>query len=167
METSPVNIFSHLAIIAQVSATLMGFIAVFIILSNKEGRFSQSDRHFILAMVLAASYAFILALLPGTMSYYVTGTDLWWNALIVALVVGLGSAIYQAHEQFTMKKEEAQKIHWAWHVIAWGLAAFMPALIISGLFGLVDEKTAYITTATISVILALWSFIAVVFRKFF
>jgi len=167
LDSAPVDAFSHLAVIAQVSATLLGFVAVFIVLSNKNGRFSQSDRHFIQAMILSASYAFFLALMPGMLSYFFSGSMMWVPSLAAAATVGLCSAVFQAWEQYKMTPEEAAKIHWAWHVIAWGMAVIMLLLMIFGLFGVADPAAMYISTATVSVILALWSFIAVVFRKFF
>jgi len=167
VETGPVDAFSHLAVIAQVSATLLGFIAVFIVLSRDDGRFSESDKHFIQAMVLSGAYAFAVSLIPGTVSYFLSATALWMLSLGIAVLIGLASMAYQAWEQIRMSREEAAKIHWAWHLIAWGIGFVMAALLFAGLLGWAPPDAMYVTSATLSVILALWSFIAVVFRKFF
>ena len=54
--------FDQLALIAEIAVALLGFLAVFIALSNKEGRFAESDRHFIQALVLCAALTIILSL---------------------------------------------------------------------------------------------------------
>ena len=48
------NELELLGLIAEIAATLLGFIAVFLALSNEEGRFSAADRHFIQAIVLCS-----------------------------------------------------------------------------------------------------------------
>jgi hypothetical protein len=39
--------FDQLNLVAEIAAALIGFIAVFLALSKTDGRFSESDRHFI------------------------------------------------------------------------------------------------------------------------
>jgi len=43
--------FDQLDLVAEIAAALLGFIAVFLALSKSDGRFSESDRHFIQALV--------------------------------------------------------------------------------------------------------------------
>jgi ABC-type Na+ efflux pump permease subunit len=69
--------------------------------------------------------------------------------------------------QFSMSEQEAAKIHWGWHVIAWSMGGLGYLLLIIGGTGLSDPATMYASAATLVTMLALWSFIAVVFRKFF
>ena len=162
-----VNPFDQLGLIAQVSATLLGFIAVFIVLSNRDGRFAESDRHFVQALVCSAAYAFFLALIPGTLSFFMAEGFIWMTSLVVAFLVGSASAIIELRAQLRMSEAEAKKIHWGWHFVAWGLGVIIIAQICLGLFGLASPVAMYIGVVTVSVVLALWSYIAVVFRKFF
>ena len=73
--------FDQLALIAEISATFLGFIAVFLIFSDKDGRFHESDKHFVQALVLAAAYSIILALTPGALSFFLDGDVLWTLSL--------------------------------------------------------------------------------------
>ena len=49
--------YDQLDLVAQIAAALLGFIAIFLALYRKDGRFAQSDRHFIQALVMSASIA--------------------------------------------------------------------------------------------------------------
>ena len=51
--------FDQLDLVAEIAAALLGFIAIFLALSKKDGRFTESDRHFIQAFVFSASIAII------------------------------------------------------------------------------------------------------------
>ena len=110
--------FDYLTFLAEVSVTLIGFIAVFVVLSNKEGRFDPSDRHFIQAMVVAASLSIITAIAPSSMSFFVPEKSLWTAASLAAMAVGLPVIVLQLRIQIAMSVEEAAKIHWAWHITA-------------------------------------------------
>jgi len=159
--------FDQLALIAEISATFLGFIAVFLILSDKEGRFDESDKHFVQALVLTAAYTIILALTPGALSFIMAGDVLWTFALGIAAVLTVASAVFQGRVQLKMTPEEAAKIHWGWHFAAWGISFIAALLIIGGLLGFADPVGMFIGTMSLGVFLALLLFIAVVFRKFF
>ena len=159
--------FDYLTFLAEVSVTLLGFIAVFLVLSNKEGRFDASDRHFIQAMVVAASLSIITAIAPSSLSFFVPETSLWTAANLAAMAVGVPVIVLQLRLQFAMSAEEAAKIHWAWHTIAWGMGGSAFLLLVVGFMGAANPVTMYVSAASLVAILALWSFLAVVFRKFF
>jgi hypothetical protein len=161
------DVLDQLAIIAEISVAFLGFIAVFLILSNREGKFDESDRHFVQALVLTAAYTIILALTPGALRFVVVGDALWTLSFGIAAVLGVASGVFQARVQLKMTPEEAAKIHWGWHLTAWGISAIASLLIIAGLFGFADPVGLYIGTMSLGVLLALLLFIAVVFRKFF
>lgn len=162
-----VEAFDQLALTAEISVSLLGFIAVFLVLSTKEGRFAESDRHFIQALVISSSVAIFAALLPRGLSFFFLGEVLWMTSLIVMAVVGTMALAFQGWIQLKMSPEEAAHIHWGWHVIAWGLGLIASAMIVIGLLGYADKVGMYIGAATVVAILALWSFVSVVFRKFF
>jgi hypothetical protein len=152
--------FDQLALIAEISATFLGFIAVFLILSDKEGRFHESDKHFVQALVLTAAYTIILALTPGALSFIMAGDVLWTSSLGIAAALGMASAVFQARVQLKMTPEEAAKIHPGWHFAAWGISFIALSLIIAGLLGFADPVGMLIGTLSLGVFLALLLFIA-------
>ena len=91
--------FNQLEVIASISATLLGFIAVFLILSNKDGKFIESDKHFVQALVLITAYTIILALTPGALSFFLAGDVLWTLSLGIAAVLGVASTVFQMRVQ--------------------------------------------------------------------
>jgi hypothetical protein len=159
--------FVQLALIAELSATFLGFIAVFLILSDKGGRFHESDRHFVQGLVLIATTTIIAALTPGALSFLMAGDALWMLSLGIAAVLGAVSGVFQARCQFKMTPEEAAKIHSGWHFTGWGIAIIASLLLIAGLLGFANPVGMFIGAMSLSVLLALLFFIAVVFRKFF
>jgi len=159
--------FECLTFLAEVSVTLIGFIAVFLVISNKEGRFDAADRHFVQAMVVAASFSILLAIAPASLSFFVPEGLLWTAATFVGVAIGLPMIILQLRIQFSMGAEEAAKIHWGWHLTAWSMGGLAALLLVLGLVGLADPVIMYVSAASLIAILALWSFIAVVFRRFF
>ena len=159
--------FDYLTFLAEVSATLIGFIAVFLVLSNREGRFDAADRHFIQAMVVSAALSIIAAIAPSLLSFLVTGASLWTAATLVAMALGLPILGLQMWTQWTMSAEESAKIHWGWHTMAWGMGGLAFLILVVGLTGVANTVTMYMSASSLIAILALWSFLAVVFRKFF
>ncbi|MFN3230940.1 MAG: hypothetical protein ACE363_02135 [Alphaproteobacteria bacterium] len=159
--------FEQLRFLAEISATLLGFIAVFLILSNQRGRFSESDRHFVQAMISSGSMAVLAAIIPSGLSLFVTGDLLWTIALALAATLAVPAMFLQLKHQLVMSEEEAAKIHWGWHAAAWGMGLAAFALIVLGLIGLGDSDAMYVAAVSLIVVLALWSFVSVVFRNFF
>jgi hypothetical protein len=159
--------FDQLALIARISTTFLGFIALFLILTDKKGRFHESDKHFVQALVLIAAYTIILALTPGALSFIMAGDVLWTLSLGIAAVLWMASMVFQARVQLKMTPEQAAKIHSGWHFAAWGTSTIALLLIISGLLGFADPVGMFIGTLSLGVFLALLFFIAIVFRRFF
>ena len=159
--------FDQLGLLAEISATLLGFVAVFIVLSRGDGRFAESDRHFIQALVQSSVFAVLLALIPRALSLYGFDVSVWKIATIVAIIVGSGIMVLMARAQMSMSREEASKIHWGWHVSSWGMGFAAAGLLFLGLVQSAYAAAFYVSAASIMVVLALWSFVAVVFRRFF
>lgn len=166
-DAATIDAFDQLALTAEVSVTLLGFIAVFLVLSNEEGRFAESDRHFIQALVISSSVVIFSAFVPRGLSFFFLGEVLWMTSLIVMVVVGTVAMAFQGWIQLKMSPEEAAHIHWGWHAIAWGLGLIASAMIVIGLLGYADKVGMFVGATTVIAILALWSFVSVVFRKFF
>lgn len=159
--------FDQLDLVAEIAAALLGFIAVFLALSRADGRFAESDRHFIQALVLNSTLAIILAIAPRPFSLFVPESSVWYAATILALGLGLVMAVLQVRLQLRMSREEAAQIQPIWHIIAWGLAVVAATLFILGLVDGARVTAYYVSGVTVLVPLCLWVFIGVVFRRFF
>ena len=159
--------FDQLDLVAEIAAALLGFIAIFLALSKKDGRFTESDRHFIQAFVFSASIAIILAIVPRAISLYGADEVAWVGASVLALCIGSLAIGLQTRLQLSMSREEAVQIHWLWHVGAWALAL---ASAMNFLLALVNDSQVtafYVSGVSLLVPLCLWVFIGVVFRRFF
>jgi hypothetical protein len=159
--------FDQLDLVAAIAATLIGFVAVFLALSKTDGRFSESDRHFIQALVMVASISIILSLTPRSISLFTDGANAWFASTILALTLASLNAITTARQQISMSRDEAVQIHWIWHFVAWVLGALSALLFVLALFDSTRVVAYYVAGISLSVPLCLWVFIAVVFRRFF
>jgi hypothetical protein len=159
--------FDQLSLVAEIAAALLGFIAVFIALSGTDGRFAESDRHFIQAMVMTAALAIVLALVPRALALFVPEAEVWRTAAMGGLVFGSVAMVLQARQQFAMSRKEAAKIHWLWHTVAWLLAGLSAVMLIMALVDSASASAYFVAGVTVMVMLSLTVFIAVVFRRFF
>ena len=159
--------FDQLDLVAEIAAALLGFIAIFLALSKSDGRFSESDRHFIQALVMTAALAIVLAIAPRALSLFTTGVSVWYAPSILAIILGSLFAILQARQQLRMSSDEAATINWSWHLVAWLLATVIAALFALALLD--SEKTSayFVGGVSMMVPLCLWVFVGVVFRRFF
>jgi len=159
--------FDQLDLVAEVAAALLGFIAVFLALSRSDGRFSQSDRHFIQALVMTSATAIILALAPRSISLFVADDVVWYAASILAITLGTMAMLLQVSLQRRMAPNEAVQIHWLWHLSAWMLSAASGILFILAIFDSVRTTAYYVSGVSLMIPLCLLVFIGVVFRRFF
>lgn len=159
--------FDQLSLVAEVAAALLGFIAVFLALSKADGRFSQSDRHFIQALVVTSATAIILALAPRSISLFVADKTVWYVASILAVSLGSMAMVLQVSLQLRMKPDEAVQIHWLWHLLAWMLSIAIAVLFVLALFDSTRTTAFYVTGVSLMIPLCLLVFIGVVFRRFF
>lgn len=159
--------FDQLDVVAEIAAALLGFFAVFLALSKGDGRFSDSDRHFIQAIVLSASIAIVLALLPRALSFHIADTSVWTTASAVGIVLGGLAMGHVAWRQLRMPKHEAALVHWGWHIGAWSLALLASILLV--LAAISDARAAafFVSGVSAMIPLGLFCFIGVVFRRFF
>ncbi len=159
--------FDQLDMVAEIAAALLGFIAVFLALSKTDGRFSESDRHFIQALVTTAALAIIFSLTPRAFSLFTGAANVWYAATILAVTTGSLSAYLQARQQLRMSRDEAAKIHWVWHFLAWALSVSGGILLVLALFDSANTAAYYVGGVSLMIPLCLWVFIAVVFSRFF
>ena len=159
--------FDQLDLVAEIAAALLGFIAVFLALSKTDGRFYESDRHFIQALVLSSSLAIILAIAPRAISLFGVHNSVWFIAAVLAVSLGSLTMIMQIRLQLRMTREEAAQIHWVWHVGAWLLGVASAIVFILALLDSSRITAYYVGGVSLLVPLCLWVFIGVVFRRFF
>ncbi len=159
--------FDQLDMVAEIAAVLLGFIAVFLALSKKDGRFSESDRHFVQALVMTAALAIIFSLTPRALSLFTGDTNVWYAATILALTMGSLYSLLAARQQLRMSRDEAVQIHWVWHWLAWTLTVSGGILWVLALFDSANTAAYYVGGVSLMIPLCLWVFIAVVFRRFF
>jgi hypothetical protein len=157
----------QLDLIAQIAVALLGFIAIFLALPGPDGRFTQSDRHFVQALVMSSSIAIVLAIAPRALGLLLSEDEIWMTASWIALALGLPAFALEARHQLKMSREESEQIHWVWHVIAWGLAIASGALFVLAILRDGQTVTYYVGGVTAIVPLSLWVFTGVVFRRFF
>jgi|APSaa5957512535_1039671.scaffolds.fasta_scaffold46402_2 hypothetical protein len=157
----------QLYLVAEIAAAILGFIAVFIALSKENGRFSESDRHFIQALVLSSILAIVLALTPSSLRLFFSEEVVWQYSVYLSIALGSIVSILMAWEQLHMSTTETRSVNWLWHVPPWGMAI---AVMTSLAFAVVQDANyveAFVISATLMIPLSLWCFTAIVFRKFF
>lgn len=159
--------FDQLDLVAQIAATLLGFIAIFLALSKPDGRFPASDRHFIQALVMSTTAAIIFSIAPRSINLFFTSESIWRASSVMAIVLGAPVVFLQAQQQIRMSRDEAAQIDWFWHLGAWFLAIASSAMFLLALFDGVRTAAYYVGGVSILVPLSLWVFIGVVFRRFF
>ena len=159
--------FDQLNLVAEISAALLGFIAVFLALSRADGRFAESDRHFIQALVLSAALSIVFAITPRSLTLFVADSSAWYAATILAIILGSLAMFLQARLQLRMSHEEAVQIHWLWHVLAWMLGIGSAMLFLLALLDSSRMIAYYVSGVSLLVPLSLWVFVGLVFRRFF
>ena len=159
--------FEHLSLVAEIAAALLGFIAVFLALSNEDGRFAESDRHFIQALVLSATLAIVLSIAPGAISQFMSVDAIWLPLALLALLLGSLAVFLQARLQLQMSRDEAAQRNMLWHVVAWLLAAAIATLFVLALIDRTRTSAYFVSGVSLLLPLCLWVFVGIVFRRFF
>ena len=159
--------FEQLGLLAEISAALLGFIAVFIALSNEDGKFSESDRHFIQALVLCCTFAIVFALVPGALIRLTDTARAWDLTLYAATACAIVVTVLMAWEQARMSLEESRSVHWLWHVPPWTQGAIAFLMLAKSYINRAETASYFVVALTLMIGIALWCFIAIVFRRFF
>lgn len=158
--------FTQLGLLATIAATYSGFIAVFIAFT-KDGRFEIADAHFVQAMVLGTIGVMVMALAPPVLVLMMPEPRMWFVMSVFGIGGGVPSMIYQAVQQSRLSKEETAKVPMVWHAPGWAfgflaLVAFVAALLYPSI-----RPGLYVAGVTLMLIVSIWCFIAVTFRRFF
>ena len=154
-------------LVTEIAAASLGFIAIFIAVSNDKGRFTGSDRHFIKAQVLASSTAMVVSLSPSTLMLFVSEAAAWNYTLYLNLSLGSVMGILMGLEQkhVILNREEGESL--LWHIPPWSIALCLFTLGVYALYTGEKVEEVVIASATLYIPLSLWNFVALVFRRFF
>ncbi len=118
-------------------------------------------------MVLATLFTLACALSPRVLAFLVPPASLWLVASILTFAMSVPIGLYQASAQLRMPNEESQKISVLWHLPGWALAAAAGVSFLIALTGWISAQGFYLAGTTFSLGIAVWCFVAIVFRKFF
>jgi len=157
----------QLELVTEIAAASLGFIAIFVAVSNAKGRFTGSDRHFVKAQVLASSMAMVVSLSPSTLMLFVSETAAWNYTLYLTLSLGSVMGILMGLEQknVILNREEGESL--LWHIPPWVIALCMFILGVYAIYTGNKIEEVVIAAATLCIPLSLWNFVALVFRRFF
>lgn len=156
----------QLGLLATIAATYSGFIAVFLAFT-KDGRFEAADAHFVQAMVLGTIGVMVMALTPPVLVLILPPERMWFAMSIFGIAGGIPSMVYQAVHQSKLRKADAQNIPVGWHVPGWALGFLALAAFIAALIYPAIRPGLYVAGVTMMLVVSIWCFIAVVFRRFF
>ncbi len=110
-----VEINAQLQLLAEIAATYTGFIAVFIVFTKRDGKFSPTDQHFVQAMIISCMVSMVAALVPGTM-FHISGNENWPTYSAIALCNAAFLGLYIGRHQYKMYRDGTDEVHWFWHV---------------------------------------------------
>jgi len=161
------DVYEQLGLIAEISATLLGFIAVFLALSKEDGKFSESDRHFVQAQVLCCTYAIVFGLVPGALARIFSEQQAWELALYGAIACAIVVTVLMAWEQARMSWEESRAVHWLWHVPPWTMGVIALLMLFFAYTNRSEIASYYVVGLSLMIGISVWCFIAIVFRRFF
>ena len=123
--------FDQLAIFAEVSAAIVGFVAIFLVLVRREDKFPPEDAIRIRVLILVGFIGIFMSLLPITISRVNLAVDDIWIVSSALFVVVLGStAVYIAAKHFKLPTSARENIPLENLLIAWTCVA--TAIILLG-----------------------------------
>jgi preprotein translocase subunit SecE len=118
-------------------------------------------------MVMSAALAIVFALAPRALSLFFADAAVWRIAASAGLLLGGTAMSLQIRQQFRMSRDEAAKIHWLWHGVAWLLGMLAGVFFILALVDAGRSSAYFVAGVSTTVLLSLTVFTAVVFRRFF
>lgn len=112
--------FDHLTVFAEVSAAIVGFVAIFLVLVRREEKFPPEDAIRIRALVLIGFSGIFMSLLPIAISRGNFPVDEIWIISSAAFIVLVGSgSVYIAIRHFELPDSARENIP-IWNLlIAW------------------------------------------------
>jgi hypothetical protein len=124
--------FDHLTVFAEVSAAIVGFVAIFLVLVRREDKFPPEDAIRIRALILVGFAGIFMSLLPIALSRGNFSIDEVWVISSVVFIVILASAsAYVAVKHFQLSDDAREQIPLGNLLIAWTCAGIAGVLLAS------------------------------------
>ena len=106
-------------------------------------------------------------MLPRVFALYLEDNRVWEYSLWISVFLLTLAGYLEGKAQLSMDKAEAGKIHVGWHVGAWGLATCSVIAVVGGLINPQFAAQNYVTGVFFSVLVSLFVFTGLIFRRFF
>lgn len=121
----------HLAIFAEVSAALVGFVALFLVLVRREERFPPEDGLRIRVMILIGFTGVAMSLLPIVIAQNTFDeATIWRSSSIIFLSISAAQACYVAVRHFQLPISSRMNIP-RWNLLlAWGFVMVAMLLLL-------------------------------------
>ena len=91
----------------------------------------------------------------------------WEASLYVGLACATTVGALMGWEQWHMPQQEAVEVNWLWHVPPWAIATISTMMLVFAYFDPTNLAAFYVAGTACQIPLALWCFVAIVFRRFF
>ena len=160
------NAIDQLGLLAEIAATFLGFIAVFLAVSGRDGRFAAGDGHFVQGLVLSCSLVILLGMAPGVAFLSFSAEQVWPVASAVAAACISMEGLYVGWTQSRIHQRDEEHLHFLWHVPSWSFAGLALGAMVVAIFYPGSAPTFYVTGLYFGLAVALWCFLTIVFRRF-
>ncbi|MEE4360752.1 MAG: hypothetical protein V2I63_04430 [Pseudomonadales bacterium] len=148
--------FEHLSVFAEVAAALVGFVAIFLVLVRREGKFPAEDAIRMRVMVLVGFAGICLSLLPIAIAETSLDHVQVWIISSAAFIVMVGSiAVYTAVRHFQLPDAARENIPWSNLLIGWSCVAAAGGLLVSNLLQAPILGYSFSYTASLLLLLAI------------
>ena len=158
------NAFTQLTTIASLSAGFIGFIALFVVLTDKDVEFSKADVLFIRMLVLAMLGALICSLLPGTLSLLMK-QHYWSVAAAISVLVVLPGLILTIRHHLQLRRNSTDGSQTVWHIASYYTS--ISGLILFCVVPFINELQAglFVLAVLAFFLTGVWAFVAMLFRR--
>ena len=153
--------------VAQLGATFVGFVAIFLIFVRKDGRFSPAEALRIRALIYTSLLVVLTSLIPVMMSFVVSEGALWQISAQLALLLGLISIADVVRAHLAMTKADRAELVLLHAVITYGLALAATALVAALAFGLAAGSAPYVLAVMLTLVSVATTFITLAFKNLF
>lgn len=146
--------FEHLAVFAEVSAAIVGFVAIFLVLIRREDKFPPEDAIRIRALILVGFAGIFMSLLPIAISRGNFPVENVWKSSSASFITVLGLAsVYVAAKHFRLPETARANIPLGNLVIAWVCISI--AVVLLGLSVLAMPAVSYSFSYTAALLLVM------------
>ena len=147
--------FDQLAVFAEVSAAIVGFVAIFLVLVRREDKFPPEDAIRIRALILVGFTGIFMSLLPIAVSHGNFPADQIWIMSSAVFIVMFGSASASiAMRHFQLPDSARENIPMGNLLIAWTFAGTAGILLVSNVLQVPVFGYSFSYTSALLLVLA-------------